>query len=291
MALKSGDMKKLWGRSGNVCSYPGCGVELTQEKRANRVIGEEAHIKGEKPTAPRYDHNQSEEERESYENRVLLCPTHHTEIDADSETFPAERLKQMKSDHEQQVKANRQFPQIVDELSRVLQKFQMSDDAGDISVTDVGTADQAARVVRVDASKEGGINTNIRVLPGQTIVFFARGLISYDGRNHFATPEGILCNEYGRPFIFKDENGNESIAVWPHPGAYKTNGNELGRIGSLIGWIGSYTEAGAFLIGTKREIQVGEVGNLFLMVNDAKGTYADNDGEFRVDITIIEEKP
>ena len=52
MSLKSGDLKKLWGRSGNMCSFPGCGFELAKEKKVNRVIGEEAHIKGEKPTAP-----------------------------------------------------------------------------------------------------------------------------------------------------------------------------------------------------------------------------------------------
>jgi hypothetical protein len=54
-----------------------------------------------------------------------------------------------------------------------------------------------------------------------------------------------------------------------------------------MGWIGTYTEQGAFLIGSKREIQVSETGNLYLMVNDAKGTYSDNDGEFRVDIKLI----
>jgi len=291
MALKSGDLKKLWGRSGNVCSYPDCGIELTQERQANRVIGEEAHIKGEKPAAPRYDPTQASEDRESYDNHILLCPTHHTEIDADPITYTVERLGRMKASHEQQVKANRQFPEIVDELSKMLQRFQVSDEATDVFVTDVGADDKAAKVVRVDASKEGGINTGIKVLSGQKLVFFARGLISYDGRNHFATPEGILCNEYGRPFVFKDQGGNEGIAIWPHPGAQKTNGNELGRIGSLIGWIGSYTEAGAFLVGTKREVHSKESGDLFLMVNDAKGTYADNDGEFRVDISIVEPEP
>ena len=76
------------------------------------------------------------------------------------------------------------------------------------------------------------------------------------------------------------------MVVLPHPGAYKTNGNEPGLIGSLIGWIGKYTEQGAFLIGSKREIQVNQNGDLYLMVNDAKGTYSDNDGEFRVEIKL-----
>jgi hypothetical protein len=285
MSLKSGDLKKLWGRSGNICSFPGCGFELAKEKKVNRVIGEEAHVKGEKPTAPRYDPNQTQEERESYGNRILLCPTHHTEIDSDPETWTVERLKQTKVDHEQQTSRNRQHPMLMNELTKLVQKYQTPEDVLDLSVMDVEDS-ESIKMVRVDASKEGGINTKITVLPGQTLSFFARGLISFDGRHLFATPEGILCSEYGIPVIFNDESGNGGIAVWPHLGSYKTNGNETGRIGSLIGWIGTYTEQGAFLIGSKREIQVSETGYLYLMVNDAKGTYSDNDGEFRVDIKL-----
>jgi hypothetical protein len=286
MSLKSGDLKKLWGRSGNICSFPKCGVELAQEKKVNRVIGEEAHIKGEKPTAPRYDPNQMEDERESCENRILLCPTHHTEIDSDPETWTVESIEQMKADHEQQVSRNRQFPMLMNDISKLVQKFQTPEDVLDLSVMDDEDS-ESIKIVRVDASKEGGINTNIKVLPGQTLSFFARGLITFDGRHLFATPEGILCNEYGIPVTFNNESGNGGIAVWPHLESYKTNGNETGRIGSLIGWIGTYTEQGAFLIGSKREIQVSETGYLYLMVNDAKGTYSDNDGEFRVDIKLI----
>lgn len=168
----------------------------------------------------------------------------------------------------------------------MVQKYQIPEDAMDLGVVDVDNS-ESAKIVRVDASKEGGINTNIKVLRGQTLSFFARGLISFDDRHLFATPEGILCNEYGVPVTFNDESGNGGIVVWPHLEAYKTNGNETGRIGSLIGWIGTYTEQGAFLIGSKREIQVSETGYLHLMVNDAKGAYSDNDGEFRVDIKLI----
>lgn len=286
MILKSGDLKKLWGRSGNICSFPSCGAELAHEMKVNRVIGEEAHIKGEKPTAPRYDSNQTLEERETYENRILLCPTHHTEIDSDPETWPVERLKKMKADHEQQVIRNRQHPVLMDELSKLVQKYQASEDVLDLSEMEVEDS-ESIKIVRVDASKEGGINTKISVLPGQKLSFFARGLISYNGRHDFATPEGILCNEYGIPLTINDGSGNGGIAVWPHLEAYKTDGNEAGRIGSLIGWIGKYTEEGAFFIGSKREIQVSQTGDLYLLVNDAKGTYSDNDGEFRVDIKLV----
>ncbi len=286
MSLKSGDLKKLWGRSGNICSFPDCGVELAQKKKLNRVIGEEAHVKGEKPTAPRYEPNQTQEDREGYENRILLCPTHHTEIDSDPEKWTVERLMQIKAAHEQQVSGNRQYPRLLDDLSKLVQRYQIPEDSFDLSVMNVEDS-KSVKIVRVDASKEGGVNTNINVLPGQTLSFFARGLISFDGRRLFATPEGILCNEYGVPVLFNDQSGNSGSAVWPHPEAYKTNGNETGCVGSLIGWIGAYSEQGAFLIGSKREIRFSETGYLHLMVNDAKGTYSDNDGEFRVDIRLV----
>jgi len=287
MTLKTRDLKKLWGRSGNICSFPGCGVELAREKKMNRVIGEEAHIKGEKDSAPRYDRNHTQEERECYENRILLCPTHHTEIDADPIAWTVDRLYQIKSAHEKQIVRNRQHPILVDELSKLVKKYQASEE-DEFDLSEMGEGDsEFIKIVRVDASKEGGIKTNISVSAGQTLSFFARGLITYNGKQHFTTPGGVLCNEYGIPLNIKDESGTSGMVVWPHPEAYLTNGNEPGLIGSLIGWIGKYTEQGAFFIGSKREFQATQTGNLYLMVNDAKGTYSDNDGEFRVDIKVV----
>ena len=286
--MKVRDRKKLWARSGNICSFPGCDTELVPEKRANRVIGVEAHIKGEKPTAPRYELHQSPEERDSYENHIVLCPTHHTEIDADPETWTVERLLDMKAKHEQQIIRNREHPKLMDELRKLVQRYEPSDEFLDLVVPDIIEDPTEVRIIRVDASKEEGINTNIRVLPGQRIVFFARGLISYDGGHYFTTPEGILCNEYGLPIVTKYVDGNNVLVVWPHEQAYKTDGGELGRIGSLFGWINAYSPEKAFLIGSRREIEVTEEGNLYLAVNDEKATYSDNDGEFRVDIRVVE---
>jgi hypothetical protein len=288
MTLKNSDMKKLWARSGNMCSFPKCQVELTQEERANRVIGEEEHIKGEKPTAPRYDPNQTQEERESYENRILLCPTHHTLVDSNEKTWTVSQLRKMKIDHEKQIIRNQQFPQVMNELKKLFQKYQVPEESFDFSITDVLEDSSRIITVRVDASHEEGTNTNILVHAGQKVAFFARGHISYDNGHNFATPEGIICSELGIPLFFKDENGMAGMAIWPHPRAYNTNISELGRIGSLIGWIDEYTEQDAFLIGSKREIQITKTGYLYLMVNDAKGSYDDNDGEFRVDIRISE---
>ncbi len=251
------------------------------------MMGEEAHIKGEKRSAPRYDPQQSDEERESYENRILLCPNHHTEIDADEVTWTVMKLLDMKVKHELQVAQNWQFPQMLDDLKKVVQQYSSSDNKAK-PVSEVIEGTRQLVVVRVDAAIEGGISTGIKVRAGQRIAFFARGLISYDSWNHFTNAEGIICNEYGIPLAFTNEAGQMAMGTWPHDGAYKTAVNELGRIGSLIGWINEYSEEKAYFVGVKRQIAVNEDGELHLAVNDARGTYADNSGEYRVEIRITD---
>jgi hypothetical protein len=285
--VKDFDKKQLWARSGNVCSFPGCNVELVQEKRVNRVLGEEAHIRGDKPGSARYDPTQSPDERESYENHILLCPNHHVEVDANLAFWTVERLVEIKAKHEQQMVLNRNFPQVIDELGQLFERYRPADDSLKVVVPKVITDPAQVEVVRVDASEEEGVQTGIQVLQGQCIAFFARGLITYDGGYHFSNPEGILCNAYGLPTLAKDPEGNLALAVWPHEQARRTDGDRPGLIGSLYGWIGAYSPDNAFLVGCRRRITIRQDGYLYLAVNDAEGTYSDNDGEFRVEIQAV----
>lgn len=96
------DIKTLWGRSGNICAFPGCNAKLSKEGSTgnNIVIGVMAHIRGENPTSARYDSIMSDKERDCYENRILLCPTHHTEIDQDLALYTVEKLLDIKTKHE-----------------------------------------------------------------------------------------------------------------------------------------------------------------------------------------------
>ena len=159
-----------------------------------------------------------------------------------------------------------------------------------VSGASASPEEKAATVVRIDAAREGGVDTGIRVTAGETVTFFARGLISYDDGRHFATPEGVLCNKYGLPLFFPDSKGRGAPAIFPHENAYRTDGGATGRVGSLIGWIGAYTEQHAFFVGSKRELDAPATGPLFLAVNDARGTYGDNNGEFSVEIRLATSK-
>lgn len=101
MSIKQKDIKILWGRSGNRCAF--CKTQLTQNSSAvtaSFTLGEQAHIVGDKPGSARSNSPLNDEQRDSYHNLILLCPTHHTEIDSNESDWPVERLHQEKSVHE-----------------------------------------------------------------------------------------------------------------------------------------------------------------------------------------------
>lgn len=99
------DIKLLWGRAANRCSF--CRLELSHDPKENSasfVLGEQAHIVGEKETAARGISILTLKERNRYHNLILLCPTHHTEIDKNEADWPIESLHLKKSAHELWVK-------------------------------------------------------------------------------------------------------------------------------------------------------------------------------------------
>ena len=91
-------VKHLFALSGNLCAFPGCSHALVVN---GTTIGEICHIKAANPEGPRYDETQTRLERHGFQNLILLCGTHHTEIDDDGDTFTVEVLTEMKARHEQ----------------------------------------------------------------------------------------------------------------------------------------------------------------------------------------------
>jgi len=103
MSVSERDIKLLWGRAAGRCSFPDCKIILSQDKNqasASFPLGEQAHIIGESENSPRGKSPLTLEERNSYFNLILLCPTHHTIIDRDPEDYPAEKLHIIKAEHE-----------------------------------------------------------------------------------------------------------------------------------------------------------------------------------------------
>jgi hypothetical protein len=82
---------------------------------SGKVTGRICHIKASNQHGPRYDPNQTDEERHGFDNLILMCPIHHDVIDSDIESYTVERLKGIKAAHESQ---NAQGAEPNDEIAR-----------------------------------------------------------------------------------------------------------------------------------------------------------------------------
>jgi HNH endonuclease len=98
--MRERDIKLLWGRSGNRCAI--CKMELSPNGD-KYTLGEMAHIVARSADGPRGNEDLQSSERGNYSNLILLCPTHHCEIDKDPDTWPLSKLLSQKSEHERWV--------------------------------------------------------------------------------------------------------------------------------------------------------------------------------------------
>lgn len=95
--MREKEIKILWGRSGNRCAI--CKLELTPDGD-KETLGEMAHIVAKSKDGPRGTSEQNSTQRDSYKNLILLCPTHHTDIDKNHQDWSVEKLLRIKSEHE-----------------------------------------------------------------------------------------------------------------------------------------------------------------------------------------------
>lgn len=105
MTITEKTIKILWSNAGGRCSFPDCSEKLTigtAGQAAPHTLGEMAHIKGKRTGSNRYDQDQNSNERDDYENLILLCPNHHNLIDKpeNEDIYSVNVLYEMKVAHE-----------------------------------------------------------------------------------------------------------------------------------------------------------------------------------------------
>jgi HEAT repeat protein len=101
MTISSKTRKLLWGRSGNRCAL--CQRLLYEEESEIDVaviLGEECHIVAKNNKGPRGNSEKPREELDSYENLIILCPTHHELVDKQFKKYTTSYLGDMKKSHE-----------------------------------------------------------------------------------------------------------------------------------------------------------------------------------------------
>jgi hypothetical protein len=109
--------KLLYVRSGNVCAFPGCNHPIFNDD--GLYIAELCHIKAANEGGPRYDSNQTDEERRSPDNLLFMCHRHHKETD-DLIKYPPNELQKIKANHELQFKEYSK--QISDEMIKQIEE-------------------------------------------------------------------------------------------------------------------------------------------------------------------------
>lgn len=103
----------LWALAGGHCELCGSDVTRTLLTRKRTKYGQVAHIEAYSPKGARYNDAQSEEERNSISNLMLLCSDCHKLIDENPSDFGVEFLRERKRLFEESVKA------VVDSISPV----------------------------------------------------------------------------------------------------------------------------------------------------------------------------
>lgn len=101
------DLRLLYQRSGNRCAFPGCGKVLdapASDIDPAVILSDVAHIVGEKLDGPRGHFSMPLEDRDGYDNLILLCQEHHRTVDQQPQFYTIDRLRQFKKDHEARVR-------------------------------------------------------------------------------------------------------------------------------------------------------------------------------------------
>lgn len=97
------EQKLIWGFAAARCSKPDCRtlcVAVAKGQDPNVTIGEIAHIHSYSDEGPRANPSLSQKDRNNYDNLILLCANHHTEVDGQHNSYSADILRDWKRQHE-----------------------------------------------------------------------------------------------------------------------------------------------------------------------------------------------
>ena len=114
-------LKILFALSGNQCAFPDCKENIVDTNQT--MLGEICHIEDANPGC-RYNPNQTDEERHSVGNLILLCSKHH-KVTNNQIIYPVKVLKEMKASHESRF-VNNEYS-VADEIILTIKKEGLND--------------------------------------------------------------------------------------------------------------------------------------------------------------------
>ena len=93
MAISLKTQKILWGRAAARCAFSECRRHLVEDITQTddpTLVGENCHIVAEKDDGPRADPAMPVDDRNRYENSILLCNVHHKIVDDNEQVWTVE---------------------------------------------------------------------------------------------------------------------------------------------------------------------------------------------------------
>ena len=107
MSVSEKTRREVWVKAGGRCAFLDCRKELiapATEQDPSATLGEIAHIVAQGKDGPRSGLAVPGGELHGAENLILLCQACHEIIDSQPQTYPLEKLIQIRSDHEEWVR-------------------------------------------------------------------------------------------------------------------------------------------------------------------------------------------
>lgn len=144
-------------RAQYICSNPRCKnptIGPHSESDKSLKTGEAAHINAAAEGGPRYDPAQTPEKRSSIENAIWLCSNCSTLVDKDQTAYPATRLREWKSDHEDWIRNGGIIPKIPYLSLTTLDGLTLPEGPGEIDFGKLGHFREHSLVVRNDAETQ-----------------------------------------------------------------------------------------------------------------------------------------
>lgn len=103
MSISMPTQKALFMASGARCAICDCTLYFRKGDASIGILAEQAHIRGERKGSARYDATMTDEERQSYDNLLIVCNNCHKKIDSDETKYTVDNLLKIKQEHEAKV--------------------------------------------------------------------------------------------------------------------------------------------------------------------------------------------
>jgi len=230
-------VKRLFALSGNQCAFPNCISPMVNAQGV--IIGEICHIKAKNAEGPRFESGQSDEERNDYENLILLCRSHHKIIDDQPDNYDVTSLLMMKKIHEENRKPlSSEEAEHYAKLVMSESKISIQNTTGPIIINSPGSIQAGSLTIKTEKK-------NLKMQPpsdaiGSNIKYrgYAKHLIDryqyYAGSDptrkykfHYQTIYNSIKKEFGVKWDWVPVNNFERLVIFLHK---KVNQTRMARI-------------------------------------------------------------